>query len=145
MIKYVSTYNNSILSERTLRDIYLKGFEKVIKESNPKGLMTSYNLINGVHASESYELINNILRCEWGYDGLVMTDWIQSGRTFVKTSKYPAPYASNNILAGNDLTMPGSTKDFKDIVNALKKNKLKKEDLIISASRIVKAINKQKQ
>ena len=103
--------NNNVLSERTLREIYLKGFEICIKESNPKAIMTSYNLINGIHSSESYELVNDILRCEWNYQGLVMTDWIASGRSFCKRSYYPAPYASNNILAGNDLTMPGCKKD----------------------------------
>lgn len=136
--------NNSHISERALREIYLKGFEYCIKNSNPKAIMTSYNLINGIHSSESYDLINDILRCEWHYDGLVMTDWIKSGRSFCKKSIYPAPYASNNIKAGNDLTMPGSNKDYKDIIKAIKKNKLKKEDLIFSASRIYRSINKQK-
>ena len=134
--------NNSHLSERALREIYLKGFEISIKEAKPKALMTSYNLINGIHTSESYELINDILRCEWGYSGLVMTDWIKSGRSFSKKSKYPAPYASNNIKAGNDLTMPGSSKDFNDIVKEVKKGKLSKEDLIYSASRIYRSIIK---
>ena len=136
--------NNSHVSERALREIYLKGFELCIKESNPKAIMTSYNLINGVHTSESYELINDILRCEWGYQGLVMSDWIQSGRSFCSRSIYPAPYASNNIKAGNDLTMPGSPKDYKVIISALKKNMLTKEDLLYSASRIYRSILKQK-
>ena len=136
--------NNSIISERTLREIYLKGFEICIKNSKPKALMTSYNLINGIHTSESYELINDILRCEWNYNGLVMSDWIQSGRSFCKAAKYSAPYASKNILAGNDLTMPGSKKDYKEIMESLKNKTLTREDLIISASRIYRAIIKQK-
>ena len=137
--------NNSHISERALREIYLKGFELCIKESNPKAIMTSYNLINGVHASESYELINDILRCEWGYDGLVMTDWIKTGRSFCKKSIYPAPYASKNILAGNDLTMPGANADYKDIIKAYNKGLIKKEDLIYSASRIYRSIKRQKE
>ena len=136
--------NNSHISERALREIYLKGFEMCVKESNPKALMTSYNLINGVHASESYELMNDIVRCEWEYDGLIMTDWIASGRTFCKSSRYPAPYASNNILAGNDLTMSGSPADFKDLMKALKENKIRRNDLIYSASRIYRSILRQK-
>ena len=136
--------NNSHISERALREIYLKGFEICIKEANPKALMTSYNLINGVHASESYELINDILRCEWNYSGLVMSDWIKSGRSFCKKSNYPAPFAANNILAGNDLTMPGATKDYEDIMKALKNGKLNKEDLVYSASRIYRSIKRQK-
>jgi len=134
--------NNSHLSERTLRDIYLKGFEICIKNANPKALMTSYNLINGVHTSESYELVNDILRCEWGYQGLVMTDWIASGRSFCRKSIYHAPYASNNILAGNDLTMPGCPKDYKDILKAIKSGKLTRDDLLYSASRIYRSIIK---
>ena len=136
--------NNSHVSERALREIYLKGFELCIKETNPKAIMTSYNLLNGVHTSESYELVNDILRCEWGYDGLVMTDWIASGRSFCKESVYPAPYASNNILAGNDLTMSGSPKDYKDIMKALKEGKLSRSDLVHSASRIYRSVLRQK-
>ncbi len=136
--------NNSHVSERALREIYLKGFEMCIKEANPKAIMTSYNLLNGIHTSESFELINDILRCEWGYDGLVMTDWIASGRSFCKTSVYPAPYASNNILAGNDLTMSGCPKDYKDIMKALKEGKLTRDDLVHSASRVYRSIVRQK-
>ena len=137
--------NNSHVSERALREIYLKGFEYCIKNSNPKALMTSYNLINGIHASESFELLNDILRNEWGYTGLVMTDWIQSGRSFCKKSTYKAPYASNNIKAGNDLTMSGSFKDYSDIMKALKKGVITRSDLVISASRIYRSIMKQKE
>lgn len=136
--------NNSHISERALREIYLKGFELCIKCANPKAIMTSYNLINGVHTSESFDLVNDILRCEWGYEGLVMTDWIVSGRSFCKKSIYLAPYASNNILAGNDLTMSGCKKDYKDIMKAIKSKKLSREDLIYSASRIYRSILKQK-
>ena len=137
--------NNSQVSERALREIYLKGFEMCIKEANPKAIMTSYNLLNGVHTSESFELVNDILRCEWGYDGLVMTDWIASGRSFCKKSLYPAPYASNNILAGNDLTMSGCPKDYKDIMKALQSGKLSRTDLLHSASRVYRSIIRQKE
>ena len=137
--------NNSHVSERALREIYLKGFEMCIKEASPKAIMTSYNLINGIHSSESFELINDILRCEWGYDGLVMTDWIASGRSFCKESVYPAPFASNNILAGNDLTMSGCPKDYKDIMKALKSGKLTRTDLLYSASRVYRSIIRQKK
>lgn len=137
--------NNSHISERALREIYLKGFEICIKDEKPKAIMTSYNLINGVHTSESFELINDILRCEWGYSGLVMTDWIASGRSFCKKSIYPAPYASNNILAGNDLTMSGCPKDHKDIMKALKSGELSRTDLLYSASRIYRSIKIQKE
>lgn len=138
------TNNNSHISERVIREIYLKGFEIAINKANPKAIMTSYNLINGTHTSESYELINDILRCEWKYDGLVMTDWVKTGRSFCNKSKYKACYASKNIKAGNDLTMSGCNKDYKDIMKALKNNYLTRDDLIYSASRIYRAILRQK-
>lgn len=138
------TNNNSHIDERVARQIYLKAFEMAIKKANPKAIMTSYNLINGQHTSESYELINDILRCEWNYEGLIMTDWVASGRSFCKASKYPSCYASNNILAGNDLTMPGCNKDYKDILKALKEGKITREDLLNSASRIYRCIEAQK-
>ena len=74
-----------------------------------------------------------------------MTDWIKTGRSFCKKSIYPAPYASKNILAGNDLTMPGANADYKDIIKAYNKGLIKKEDLIYSASRIYRSIKRQKE
>lgn len=133
-------HNNSHLSERALREIYLKGFELCIKNSNPKAIMTSYNLLNGVHTSESYELINDILRCEWSYKGLVMSDWIATGRDYCNKPLYRGPRASKNIKAGNDLTMAGCQADYKDIMNALKRNELTREALLISASRVYRSI-----
>lgn len=133
-------HNNSHISERALREIYLKGFELCIKNSNPKAIMTSYNLINGVHTSESYELVNDILRCEWSYRGLVMSDWIATGRNYCKKPVYKGPRASKNVKAGNDLTMAGCQKDYKDILRALKNNELTREDLLISASRVYRSI-----
>lgn len=66
---------NSHCSERAIREIYLKGFEIAVKESAPLSLMTSYNLLNGLHTANHKELLTDILRSEWGFDGLVMTDW----------------------------------------------------------------------
>ncbi len=88
------TIADSILSERALREIYLKGFEIAVKESEPKLVMTSYNVINGVYASENAELITGILRNEWHYQGLVTTDWWNKA---IKTKE---------IIAGNDMRMP---------------------------------------
>lgn len=66
---------NSVLDERTLREIYLTGFEIAIKEGKAKSIMTSYNEVNGVYANENEHLLKEILREEWGFDGLVVTDW----------------------------------------------------------------------
>ena len=137
--------NNDRVSERALREIYLRGFELCIKEANPKAIMTSYNLINGVHSSERFDLINDVLRCEFGYEGLVMTDWIQSGRSFCYGHKYPAPYAYKNVLAGNDLTMPGSPADVRNLKKALRKGRLTRQDLIYSASRIYRSIKTKEE
>ena len=88
--------SNSILSERALREIYLKGFEICVKESEPKLIMTAYNIINNVRASENAELITGILRGEWGYKGLVTTDWWNTAEK------------SAEVKAGNDIRMPST-------------------------------------
>ena len=91
--------SNSVMSERALREIYLKGFEIAVKSSKPMAIMTSYNEINNVPAANDYELIENILRKEWGFDGLVMTDWGGSGG-----------YSDARAMhAGNDLICAGKT------------------------------------
>ena len=100
--------SNSQVSERTMREIYLRGFEIAIEESQPHALMTSYNLVNGIHTSERRDLLEDILRAEFGYQGIVMTDWIISVMTG-RGNKYPAPNAAGIAAAGNDLTMPGGT------------------------------------
>jgi len=131
--RYTSSSN---VSERALREIYLKGFEICIRESNPKAVMTSYNLINGIHTSESEELNIDILRNEFDFNGIVMTDWIVSMSTFGNKSRYSGPTPYKVIKASGDIYMPGSKDDYNDILNALKKNNLKMEELEKSASRI---------
>ncbi len=89
-------WSNSIVSERALREIYLKGFEICVKESDPKLLMTSYNVVNNIHASERADLITGILRGEWGFGGLVITDWWNTAEKCAE------------IKSGNDIRMPHS-------------------------------------
>ncbi|MBE6635810.1 MAG: beta-glucosidase [Ruminococcaceae bacterium] len=88
--------SDSIVSERALREIYLKGFEIAVKESEPKLIMTAYNVINGTRASENAELITGILRGEWGFRGLITTDWHNNA------------YPPTEKIAGNDIRMPST-------------------------------------
>ncbi|MCR5415317.1 MAG: glycoside hydrolase family 3 C-terminal domain-containing protein [Pseudobutyrivibrio sp.] len=113
--------SNSILSERALREIYLKGFEIAVVESQPKALMTSYNLINGEHSCNSRDLITCALRDEWGYKGIVMTDWyvtttIMSGPM---QHKHPEASAAGCVYAGNDITMPAMVTDKADMLESV--------------------------
>lgn len=112
-------HSNSIVEETTLREIYLQGFEIAVTEATPVAVMTSYNLLNGVHTCNRKDLITDILRNEWGFDGLVMTDWLVTGEGFFHNNKYPSGSAAGCIYAGNDLIMPGSRKDEEDILYAL--------------------------
>ena len=115
------TGSNSILSERTLREIYLRGFEIAIKTAQPMAVMSSYNLVNGIHVSENHDLLTNVLRGEWGFAGIVMTDWTTT------TAGGSTPWKV--MAGGGNLIMPGATSDISDLENALKKGKLKREDL----------------
>lgn len=108
---------NAVLSPRALREIYLRGFQIAIEEANPWTIMSSYNRINGVYASQSRDLLRTITREEWGFEGLVMTDW-GGGDT-----------PSEQMWAGNDLLMPGTTKQAEAIVKAVNEGTLAVEDL----------------
>ena len=125
--------SDSILSERALREIYLKGFEIAVKKSHPMSIMTSYNLINGVHAANCYDLCTKAARCEWGFDGVIMTDW-------TTTMQGPECTASGCMRAGNDLVMPGAVSDHEDIRRALADGSLPLEDLKRSVARLVKTV-----
>jgi len=113
-------YSNSQVSQRALRDIYARGFEIAIKEAAPLALMSSYNLLNGKHTSQRQDLMETLLREEWGYQGIVMSDFI-SGDTIIppEVNKYPKVCASGSIAAGNDLMMPGGKAHLENILNAL--------------------------
>ena len=112
--------NSSNASERVLRELYLRGFEICIRESRPLAVMSSYNLINGVHTSESAELCQDILRSEFGFKGLLMTDWIVGGDLLGGGSKYDAPSAPRVAASGHSLFMPGSKKDYEELVQGIK-------------------------
>ena len=112
--------SNSRVSPRALRDLYLRAFEICVRQARPAAVMTSYNLINGVHTSESAQLLEVILRWEWGFDGLVMTDWVVDGMTR-SDMKHPRATAAATIKAGGELFMPGGETDRQDLLAALER------------------------
>lgn len=120
------------ISERALREVYLKGFSIAVRESRPKAVMTSYNLVNGVYTGNSYDLCTKVLRNEWGFDGLVMTDW---NGIDLKHGDVPTCLAS-----GNDLIMPGSKAIYKALVSAAKSGTLKQEDIDRCAANVLSLI-----
>lgn len=124
-------HSNSIMSERALRDIYLRGFRIAVEESQPYTVMTSYNLLNGVHTSERKDLCDGVLRAEWGFRGVVISDWVTPGFGIGADNKYPYACASKSIEAGNDLMMPGGPNDIEDL------KKTDRSALIPCAARVI--------
>ena len=118
------------ISQRALREIYLKGFEIAIKESKPWTVMTSYNYINGIYTSESKDLVQTILRDEWGYEGTVMTDWF-GGKDGAK-----------QMWAGNDMLQPGKAEQFDSIVAGVRSGKLDEADLDRNVQRVLNLVEK---
>lgn len=125
--------SDSVVSERALREIYLKGFETAVRKSQPMAIMTSYNLINGMHAANNYDLCTKAARDEWGFDGLIMTDW-------TTTENGDSCTASGCMRAGNDLIMPGAKSDRENLLRELEEGTLKIEDLKACISRLTDTV-----
>ena len=125
--------SDSIVSERALREIYLKGFEIAIKGAKPMAMMTSYNLINGVHAANCHDLCTAAARQEWGFDGVIVTDW-------TTTEHGDDCTASGCMRAGNDLVMPGQPSDHENLRKELAQGTLDEKDLRICITRLVRVI-----
>jgi beta-glucosidase len=121
---------NSKVSERALREIYLKGFQLAVKRSQPWTVMSSYNRLNGTYTSESHDLLTTLLRDEWGFKGLVMTDW------------YGGKDAAAQLRAGNDLLMPGTNAQTQAIMAALKSGQLTTAQLDLNATRVLELVLK---
>lgn len=130
--------SDSIVSERALREIYLKGFETAIRKSQPMSVMTSYNLINGVHAANNYDICTKAARNEWGFNGVIMTDWTTTENDETCT-------ASGCMRAGNDLIMPGNQSDYDNLYKELADGTLSEEDLKACVSRLVDVIWRSNQ
>lgn len=122
--------NDARISQRAIREIYLKPFEMAIKEAKPWTVMSAYNKINGTYTSESKDLLTTILRDEWGYEGTVMTDW------------FGGKDGALQVWAGNDMLQPGKPEQFTAIVEAVKSGKLKEADLDRNVTRILNLIEK---
>ena len=122
------------VSERALREIYLRGFEIAVKESRPVAIMSSYNLLNGVHAANSVDLCTAIARKEWGFDGVIMSDW---NTTVPEDGSIPWKC----VTAGNDIIMPGNADDAENIRKAFEDGKLSEEVVRMCAGRILNLIH----
>ena len=120
--------NDSRVTPRALREIYLKGFEIAVRESAPWTIMSSYNKINGTYAPENHDLLTTILRDEWGYDGMVMTDW------------FGGKDAPAMVHAGNDLLMPGTPQQYEAILAAVKEGGICEADLNRNVKHILRLI-----
>ncbi len=122
--------NDVRVSPRAVREIYLKGFEIAVKESQPWTVMSSYNFVNGVYTSESKDLQTTMLRDEWGFKGMVMTDW------------FGGADAAAQMWAGNDMLQPGRPGQFEDIVEGVRSGRLSEADLDRNVRRVLELIVK---
>ena len=129
---------SSNLGERALREIYLRGFELCVREGGAKSFMTSYNRVNGVYSPNSYDLCTKALRNEWGFDGVVMTDWFSTNKGQASTALC--------MKAGNDLIMPGGGNFKKQILKGVKSGEISGDDVRRCCVNVVKSIlNSQTQ
>lgn len=122
---------NEVISERALREIYLKGFQIAVKEADPWTVMSSYNLVNGVHTSERKDLLSTVLRDEWGFKGMVMTDWGGS-----------AVNLDDQMKAGNDLIMAGNARQIAKIISMVEHDSLDVKVLDKNVARVLQLILK---
>ena len=122
--------NDAIIGERALRELYLKNFEITVKESNPWTIMSSYNKLNGPYTQQSHDLLTKILRDDWGFQGIVMTDWGNKAGT------------TTAVYAGNDLMEPGNQNEIDRIVAGVKDGSLSEADLDRNVRRMLEYIVK---
>lgn len=133
---------NEHISQRALREIYLKGFEIAVKNSQPWAIMTAYNKINGTYVSENKELLTDILRDEWKFEGLVMTDWFGGYGSEDEVRANKVSNVAAQINAGNDWLMPGTPQQIEAVIKQVKSGKLNTSAMDKSAERILKIILK---
>jgi beta-glucosidase len=131
---------NAHVSERAIRELYLKGFEITVKESQPWTVMSSYNKLNGTYTSDRKDLLTQVLRNEWGFKGIVMTDWFGGFAGFEAIQKGSSSDVVKQMIAGNDLLMPGIPVQKKALLDALNSGKLSQEVANTNAKRILEYI-----
>lgn len=120
--------NDAHVSQRALREIYLRGFEIAVREGKPWTVMSSYNRLNGSYTQENRELLTTVLRDEWGYKGIVVTDWIGRRNTVAQ------------VHAGNDLMMPSEPSQSEEIIRAVREGRLDEKEVDICVERMLKYI-----
>ncbi len=123
---------NAVVSERALREIYLRGFEIAVKEAHPGAVMSSYNKVNGIYANNNGRMLTDILRKQWGFDGVIMTDWFATGKGL--GSHVEA------VKAGHDMLMPGSDSVKKELLHAYKKGVLTETEIRRAAGNVLEAV-----
>ncbi|WP_296146567.1 glycoside hydrolase family 3 N-terminal domain-containing protein [uncultured Flavobacterium sp.] len=131
---------NAHVSERAIRELYLKGFEITVKESNPWTVMSSYNKLNGTYTSDSKDLLTQVLREEWGFKGIVMTDWFGGFPGFESIREGGISDVVKQMNAGNDLLMPGIPAQKKVLLEALNSGKLSQEVANTNVRRILEYV-----
>lgn len=123
--------SSSNLDERSLREIYLKGFRIAVEEGGAKAVMSSYNKVNGVYTANSHDLLTKVLRNEWGFEGIVMTDWFGTGHHEASDAK--------GCASGNDILMPGTPLAYKNVLKAIKRGEVSRYDIESCARRLIRA------
>lgn len=129
---------NVHISERTIREIYLRGFAMCARKAHPEAVMSSYNLINGIHSANHRDLLTAVLRDEWGFEGIVMTDWGTTSQSGNGEHKYKASTCAGCIQAGNDLIMPGSGEDYKNLLDSVQNGEVSPGKIRLCAKRILR-------
>ena len=138
-------FTNSHVSERALREIYTKNFQIAVREAQPMSLMTSYNLVNGIHAANHPDSVTHLLRDEWGFKGMVMTDWLTTSDFSALLSvgaekKYDKADAALCVLAQNDLVEPGEMSDYERILEGLKEGVISRAHLERNARNLLQLL-----
>lgn len=126
-------FNDVLVSERAMQEIYLKGFEIIVKKAQPWTIMSSYNKVNGTYVSENKMLLTNVLRNDWNFEGLVMSDWFGGND------------APAMIKAGNDLLEPGTKRQWNALIDAQKEGRLTDDEIDLSVSRILTLVIKSRK